>query len=214
MTMGSASVEISNSELAQGGMEHVCLQLLKQKSPSTYIHCIRASMISMQFAAFLKLDSHQKERLISGCRMHDIGKLLVPSAILHSKSKLSNRDWSILKLHPVCGGHLIEDRSNAYDRAVWNIVMYHHERWDGNGYPSGLAGNDIPYLARICSVIDAFDSMTSDRGYRKGLPYLSAIMELERNSGTQFDPVIIEQFVDFTRQSGFLQMIYGLPVAI
>lgn len=214
MTTGITSVDNSNSDIEQDDIASLCLKLLKQKSPSTYIHCIRASIIAKQFGRVMNLDDQHLTQLIQGCQLHDIGKLLVPNSVLHCNCKLTERDWVILKLHPVCGGHLLDYNGCRLDEAVWNIVMHHHERWDGYGYPDGLSGSQIPYLARICSVIDAFDSMTSDRGYRKGLSYITAIHELQRNSGSQFDPEIVEAFFHFTRDPGFLPFIHNLPAAI
>lgn len=214
MTRGMISVDNSNSNIEQDDIESLCLKLLKRKSPSTYIHCIRASIIAKQFGSFMDLDARLLSQLVEGCLLHDIGKLLVPNNILHCNSKLTEKDWMILRLHPTCGGHLLDYDGCSHDRAVWGIVMYHHERWDGSGYPEGLSGSQIPYLARICSVIDAFDSMTSDRGYRRGLSYITAIHELQRNSGSQFDPEIVEAFIHFTRDSNFLPFIHNLPAAI
>jgi HD-GYP domain-containing protein (c-di-GMP phosphodiesterase class II) len=145
--------------------------------------------------------------------LHDLGKLFIPSSILNRESGLTEEEWEVMKLHSACGGQASQ-RDSALAQEVVDVITYHHERWDGKGYPAGLSGSGIPYFARICALIDTFDSMLSDRCYRKGLPYEVAVNEIRKNSGTQFDPALVEPFIAFSESSSFPMMLYKLSIAI
>jgi len=127
--------------------------------------------------------------------MHDIGKINISKEILIKKMPLSVEEWEILKQHPSNGAEIIEPVESL--RAIVPLILHHHERFDGKGYPAGLSGEDIPYLARVLTVADSFDAMTSKRSYtnlRK--TYDEAIEELKACAGTQFDPDITEKFIE------------------
>lgn len=188
--------------------------LLAKKSPSSYNHCIRVAIIAQQFAQYLNLRHEQQQLLIHGCYLHDLGKLFIPSSILEREGSLSEEEWHVMKLHASCGGQASQRCRGSLSQEVIDVITHHHERWDGGGYPAGLAGSGIPYFARICAVIDTFDSMLTDRCYRKGLSYEDAIEELRMNSGTQLDPSLVEPFISFTASPSFPMMMYKLSVAI
>lgn len=166
-------------------------EMLMRKHPETYHHCIRVAMLAEKIAEPLGLDGAEKDSLIRGCFMHDIGKTMIPRAIIEQSEPLTQQQWNIIKLHPLVGAELVE-ANPAFGPEIVAIVRSHHERWDGKGYPDGLKGEEIPFVARVCAVIDAFDSMTSYRHYRERKFTMSeAKLELIRHRETQFDPDIV-----------------------
>ncbi len=128
-----------------------------------------------------------------GYLLHDIGKVGIPDAVLNKAGPLDDDEWRIMRTHPVIGLQLVQPIRFLGDAV--QVVKSHHERWDGKGYPEGKAGEEIYLPARIFSVIDTFDAMTSDRPYRKGLPVHVAMEEIERCGGTQFDPDVAAAFI-------------------
>jgi putative nucleotidyltransferase with HDIG domain len=128
-----------------------------------------------------------------GALLHDVGKIGVPDSILLKPDKLTQDEWAIMQKHPRIGYEILQEIMFLSSAA--EIVLTHQERWDGKGYPNGLAGNDIPLGARIFAVVDTMDAMTSDRPYRKALSFRAAEDEIRSCSGTQFDPMIVEAFL-------------------
>ncbi len=122
--------------------------------------------------------------------LHDLGKIGMPEEILNKQGSLTREEHEAIRRHPSIGSRILKDALHLNDLAP--AVMYHHERWDGAGYPSGLSGERIPLMARILAVADAFDAMTSDRPYRKAMSVQDALVELRANAGKQFDPMVVE----------------------
>ncbi|MGG6313752.1 HD-GYP domain-containing protein [Paenibacillus macerans] len=165
--------------------------MLMRKHPETYHHCIRVAMLAEKIAEPLGISGMEKDILVRGCFMHDIGKTMIPREIIEQTEPLTKQQWNIIKLHPLVGAELVE-ANPAFGPQIADIVRSHHERWDGTGYPDGLKGEEIPFAARVCAVVDAFDSMTSDRHYReRKLTMAEAKLELVRHRETQFDPDIV-----------------------
>ncbi|HEX9022811.1 MAG TPA: HD domain-containing phosphohydrolase, partial [Geobacteraceae bacterium] len=135
-----------------------------------------------------------------GSWLHDCGKIGVPEAILNSPNSLSDTEWETIRKHPAWGADVA--RQARLPQSVVNIIMFHHERWDGGGYPSGAAGNEIPLEARIVTVADVFDAMTSDRPYRKALPRDKARTILASLAGKMLDPQLTELFLSLTVEEG------------
>jgi cyclic di-GMP phosphodiesterase len=135
--------------------------------------------------------------LAYGFLLHDIGKLAVPDAVLNKPGELDDAEWELMREHPRAGVRILAPIP-FLGRAL-DVVRHHHERWDGSGYPDGLAGEDIPRWARIFSVVDTVDAITSDRPYRAGMPLEVALAEIEKGGGTQFDPVCAEAFLRLDR---------------
>jgi len=132
--------------------------------------------------------------------LHDIGKITVSESILNKPGKLTKREFANIKDHPIVGATLVS-QIKGFEQVI-PIVRHHHERFDGKGYPDGLAGEEIPLEARIMSVVDVFDALTSERSYRKALSREETIAELERGAGTQFDPVVLEAFLALAEARG------------
>ncbi|MDQ3867546.1 MAG: HD domain-containing protein, partial [Actinomycetota bacterium] len=146
----------------------------------------------------LSLEPRKRAELVYSSLLHDVGKIGISERILMKPSELTPEEWSIAQLHPRIGYRLVEQVPAL--RAIQLAILHHHERWDGDGYPAGLGGDDIPLEARIIAVADAFSAMTSDRPYRRRMTVEEACAELERCAGTQFDPVVVRLFVDEVRR--------------
>lgn len=168
------------------------VQALETRDFETHGHSERVVTFSLRLGYELGLDKDALADLELGALLHDIGKIGVPDAILRKPAKLNEEEWDKMKLHPLHGQKIL--RNIKFLEGAAKIVSQHHEQWDGSGYPYGLRGEDIDIGARIFAVVDAFDAMVSDRIYRKGRPYHAALEELERCSGTQFDPMVVEAF--------------------
>ena len=145
-------------------------------------------------ASILEMSAEQISRIGLAALLHDLGKLALPSAILLKPGPLSAEEWAVLHRHPELGAQMLS-RAGAGWADLGHIVVAHHERWDGGGYPRGLERDAIPLEARILSVVDAFDAMTSPRVYRRPLAREEARAELERCSGQQFDPRVVWAFL-------------------
>jgi len=139
-----------------------------------------------------------EEVLLAGILLHDIGKIFTPKEILYKPGPLTDEEWEIMRRHPVDGAEVLEQIANLREMA--NNVRYHHERYDGSGYPEGLKGEAIPIGARIAAVVDAFDAMISDRPYRKAMSVEHAVEELTRNKGSQFDPKVVDALISLYRE--------------
>jgi len=163
----------------------------KDKYTSGHSNAVTAYTIPI--AKEMGINKEELGKLEYAGLLHDIGKIGIMEQILNKPSRLTNEEFGIIKKHPVIGYEIL--KSIDFLKDVTLLVKYHHERWDGNGYPDGLKGEDIPLGARIIAVADTFDAMTSDRPYRKGLPVEVAVDEIKRCSGSQFDPKIVEAFI-------------------
>ncbi|MCA1840389.1 MAG: HD domain-containing protein [Actinobacteria bacterium] len=157
-------------------------------------HAKRVTKLAAKIAARVDPELQDNELLRYGFILHDIGKIGVPEEILRKTSSLNEDEWSIMRTHPIMGVQIISPLDLG--PPVEDIVRHHHERWDSKGYPNGLEGTDIPTGARIFSVADTFDAMTTDRPYRQGLPVDFAVTEIARMAGSQFDPVVVQGFID------------------
>lgn len=169
------------------------ISVINAKDRYTYGHVERVVIYSRLLADQLKLSEKEKATLIYGAYMHDIGKINIAKDILVKKMKLTNDEWGELKQHPNNGVEIIKPVESLKD--VIPLIQFHHERFDGKGYPHNLKGEDIPYLARVLTVVDSFDAMTSNRPYNKRKTYEEGVEELRKCSGAQFDPDIVEAFI-------------------
>lgn len=184
-----------NEELEKAYLDtiEILRYTVEAKDPYTKGHSDRVSEYSVLIGTKMGLDEDSLHTLKVGGLFHDIGKIGIPDSILLKETKLSDDEYSQIKNHPSIGVHILGDAKIFKD--IIPIVKHHHERYDGRGYPSQLAGEDIPILARITAMADAFDAMTSKRTYRDALPLDAVISKIEKNSGTQFDPKIADLFL-------------------
>jgi response regulator RpfG family c-di-GMP phosphodiesterase len=165
---------------------------LETRDLETHGHSERVVTYSMRLGREYGLNGQILKSLEFGSLLHDIGKIGVPDLILRKPAKLTPEEWVLMREHPSHGKQIL--RGIAFLEGAAKVVAQHHEKWDGSGYPLGLGGEDIDICARIFSVADAFDAITSDRVYRKGKPYEAAALELDEWAGKQFDPKVVEAF--------------------
>ncbi len=170
----------------------VLIYILESKEPYTSGHSERVSFYADLIAQEMHLSKEEKENLQMATLLHDIGKIGVSNHLLE-KTELNENESLNLRQHPLKAVQLIEPL--AFPAMVISAIRHHHERWDGKGYPDGLAGEDIPLLARIISLADSYDAMTTDRPYREGLSTKKVFEEIEKNAGSQFDPQIVSIFL-------------------
>ncbi|ANB56381.1 diguanylate cyclase domain protein [Anoxybacillus sp. B7M1] len=171
------------------------LRIFLSKDVYTYRHSKRVFTYALEFSERLDLTDHEKQTLILGALIHDIGKIEVPRDILNKKGKLEPHEWEIIQKHVIWGKEILA--SNRRFEDVLPLVELHHERYDGKGYPYGLKGEEIPKLARILCIIDSFDAMTTERPYQPTKTFEEAVAELRACAGTQFDPYYAQQFIQF-----------------
>jgi len=165
---------------------------LETRDLETHGHSERVVSYSMRLGREYRLDSRHTKALEFGSLLHDIGKIGVPDLILRKPAKLTPEEWVLMRQHPSHGQQIL--RGIHFLEGAARVVAQHHEKWDGSGYPLGLRGEEIDVCARIFSVADAFDAITSNRVYRKGKPYQAAAEELDAWAGRQFDPKVVEAF--------------------
>jgi putative nucleotidyltransferase with HDIG domain len=154
-------------------------------------HCRSVVQLVMEVAKLLGLSAERRRNLEFGALLHDVGKIAIPKEIINKPGKLDSHEWTIIQTHTLEGQKML-DRVGGFMRDVGLIVRSHHERWDGGGYPDGLAGEAIPLESRIIACCDTWNAMRTDRSYRKALSHEVALTEIHANSGTQFDPHVVD----------------------
>ena len=166
-----------------------------EKDPYTSGHLEGVERLGLMTAEELGYDlsGHKKDVLVAALHLHDVGKIGIPDHILKKPTKLTEEEWKIMRQHPIKGAKILEPLTDF--REVANIVLHHHEFYNGKGYPNGVRGEAIPIESRIIAVVDAFHAIVSTRCYSKGRPAKAAFRELERASETQFDPKVVHAFI-------------------
>ena len=189
----------TNDKLEKAYLESVqtLRYTVEAKDSYTRGHSDRVSEYSVLIGKKVGLPEEELKILKIGGLFHDIGKIGIPDSILQKNAKLTDDEYSEIKNHPSIGAHILGAASIFQD--IIPIVKHHHERFDGKGYPSGLKGEEIPYMARIAAIADTFDAMTSKRSYRNALEINTVIEEIERCKGTQFDPKLADVFLDIIK---------------
>ncbi|MEA2015859.1 MAG: diguanylate cyclase [Actinomycetota bacterium] len=166
---------------------------LEERDYETEEHAMRIANLSMDLGKKMNLKYNELNELRLVAILHDIGKISISDSIILKPGKLTPEEWDIIKTHPEAGYRLAKSSRDL--EQIAKGILYHHERWDGNGYPKGLKGKKIPVFSRIVSIADAFDAMTNDRPYRKALSSEAAIEEIKKESGSQFDPDLAKKFI-------------------
>ncbi len=190
-----------NKELEKTFFFHIVESLaisLDEKDEYTHGHSKRVTNLSLQLAEYATEEVVDFELLRLCGVLHDIGKIGIPDKILGKTGRLTAEEFAMIKKHPEKGAQILRPmESDKRIAAISKVIRHHHERYDGKGYPDGLKGEKIPYLSRIITVADSYDAMTSDRPYRKGMDISSAIEEIRKYSGSQFDPILAQKFIAF-----------------
>ena len=195
-----AQVERRNAALEARFLEmaHHWGDSIESKDHYTQGHCERVAFFACVLADSMGMDSHSLFWFRLGALLHDIGKIIVPTEVLNKAGHLTDEEWAIMKRHPEAGLELVADIDFPGD--VRAIIRNHHERWDGTGYPDGLAGEEIPFAARILCVADVYDALTTARSYRDCLSHARAVEEMRSSKG-QFDPALLEAFLGWAESS-------------
>lgn len=180
----------------------VLINALCDQSTETESHTSRLREWAVKIGKKLNLPKHELDRLVLAATLHDIGKIGIPVEILKKETPLTLEEWEIIKNHTEIGYQMLESTQDFYH--VSKEVLYHHERWDGKGYPEGLKEDEIPYLSRIINIADSFDVMINGRPYSKEKTILEAAEDLKYNAGKQFDPNIIPVFLSILKEEGDL----------
>lgn len=198
-TPGSLETVLRDPKLS--GIRDIGLAI-DAKTPFTFGHTDQVVRLAMNFAKFLKLDPTEMESLRMASLLHNIGLMNAPEQVLNKPGPLTTEERKIIQAHPTLAEMLLKDAPRL--EGVLPAILYHHERWDGNGYPKGLHGEDIPFLARILAISEAFHAMISNRPYRRRLTDEEAIEELNQCAGRQFDPQLVKSFVQVLSIGGDL----------
>jgi putative two-component system response regulator len=169
-------------------------QVVEMKDSTTAGHLDRTQQLGLAIAEAVDPAMAAQPETRYGFFLHDIGKVGIPENILCKPDSLDDAEWLVMREHPTIGAHIVEPI--RFLAGAVDIVRSHHERWDGNGYPMGLRHEEIPLAARVFAIADCFDAMTNDRPYRRALPVEQAIDEIVRGACTQFDPDIVQVFLD------------------
>lgn len=190
----------SLGNLYRGNGAESLIKRFKRARPETYHHSVRVSRLSRKVGCAFGFDEERLKKLCYTAVLHDVGKILVPEVVLNRPRKPTRTELFILHMHPSFGALLASYFNLPAELRI--RTQHHHERWDGKGYPHKLGGEDIPLMARIVQVADTYDAMVAQRPYRKPLNHNEAAAELQRHSAKQFDPRIVEAFLDTFPASG------------
>jgi len=192
------------------GMLKGLLSTINAKDKYTFGHCERVSSYAVMVGEAMGLDKQEIQTLLHAGLLHDIGKIELPKSVLNKTACLSEEELKSVSQHPIHSAHILEPLSNTGN--LIDYVIHHHERYDGKGYPDGLKGEEISIGARILCVVDCFDAMVSERPYRRSMTIEEAIIELKRCAGTQFDPKIVQIFIDALRNKMSVKYDYKIGV--
>jgi putative two-component system response regulator len=158
-------------------------------------HISRMSKLAHRLAIAAGMDRERAEMMLQASALHDIGKIGIPDRVLLKPGKLDAEEWELMQTHTTIGAQLLAGSSSEVVQMAEQIALTHHERWDGKGYPHGLAGEDIPFESRICTIADVFDALVSERPYKKAWPVSEALAEIARMSGSAFEPWLADVFL-------------------
>jgi putative nucleotidyltransferase with HDIG domain len=179
---------------------------IEARDPYAKGHSSRVTVFAQAMARALRFDKDRISVLRLGALLHDVGKLVVPSRVLLKRGPLTDEELGLMRRHPAAGARML--RSLGAPETILPLVLHHHERWDGAGYPTGRRGDDIPLEARVLCIADSFDAMTSTRPYRASWSPEEALEELARCAGTQFDPDLVGAFASAWAEAGLGVLVW------
>jgi HD-GYP domain-containing protein (c-di-GMP phosphodiesterase class II) len=191
---GAQDPEVFEGERRVLGIARTLVEAMEAKDPNIKEHLRSVSSFSLRIGREISLTEEQMEALANGALLHDVGKIGIPDRILQKTVRLTEEEYAVIKQHPALGVGILTPAKEL--ASALPVVKHHHERYDGRGYPDGLEGEEIPLIARIVSVADAFDSMIRARPYGYGVSQKAALEEIRENSGTQFDPKIVSVLLE------------------
>ncbi len=186
--------KLNESKSIRSAIIHSLQASLEEKTTETRAHAERLRTLALRLGKRIGLAANDMDELALAAIMHDIGKIGIPDSVLTKTGPLDEEEWLVMKKHPEVGYHIILSSPNM--AKVAEFILCHHERWDGGGYPRGLQRENIPLISRIIAVVDSYDVMTSDRPYKTAMTSQTALTEIQRCSGTQFDPSVASAFVE------------------
>jgi len=187
------ALQLLDTRLAHVQTVRMLANAVEARESYTRGHVERVQHYALQLARALGWEAEALALCEFGALLHDVGKLAVPRSILNKRRPLTYSEWELLRRHPETGRQMLEGVDHL--RGAIPYVLYHHERWNGTGYPARLAGLEIPREGRLLAIVDAYDAMTTNRPYRLAMPVEQALAEIRKQSGVQFDPAIVEVFV-------------------
>jgi len=190
-----ANIRTDKNEDLEALIYSIYLQKLLTHDPYTYYHSIRVGCLMSAFGTHLGLSSDITESLYFSGLLHDIGKLNVSKKILSKPGSLTEAEWESIKAHPIEGFNLLSP--SLSDSIFWDVIRYHHENYDGSGYPFKLVGEEIPYYAQIARIVDTFDAMTTHRSYNKKRSVNATLRTIEDSIGYGYEPQLSRSFIDF-----------------
>lgn len=182
------------------------------KDEDTFRHIQRIRHTSRLVARQLGCSAEEQENIFHASAMHDVGKVGIPDAILAKRGELTDEEWKMIKTHPEKGASILGGSETEILRLSEAIAMYHHEKWNGEGYPAGLKGEEIPLAARIVAVADVFDALVQERPYKKAWPLEDALDLIQNESGRHFDPLVVEAFFECRKEIVHIQQEHGEQV--
>lgn len=189
--------KLNESKSIRSAIIHSLQASLEEKTTETRFHAERLRTLGLRLGKRIGLGANDMDELALAAVMHDIGKIGIPDYVLMKRGPLEDDEWQIMRKHPEIGYHII--LSSPSMSKVAEFILAHHERWDGKGYPRGLQKENIPLISRIISVVDSYDVMTSDRPYKTAVTPEMALKEIERCSGSQFDPMVAATFIEMVK---------------
>lgn len=189
--------KLTNRKSGRSNVLSAFLSTLREKSYETEEHASRMNELSLQLGKKVGLSGSELDKLSLLTSLHDIGKITIPQELLNKEEPLTDNEWKLIKKHTEAGYRIVSSMDEVSDIAEY--ILHHHEKWDGGGYPEGLEGEEIPFLSRILSVVDAYDVMISGRPYKESISKEEALQEILDCAGSQFDPELAEKFVEFMK---------------
>jgi diguanylate cyclase (GGDEF)-like protein len=199
------NMEISSDEREVLNSIRTLVSVINAKDRYTYGHSERVTYYSHKMAEKMGLSEEEIRWVDYASFLHDIGKIEIDREILNKPSKLNDAEWAIIKQHPIWGSDMVKPLTKL--RPIVSIIRYHHENYDGSGYPDGLSGDEIPVISRIIRIVDSFDAMTSHRPYRQNMSWDEALNEIRRHAGTLFDPTLVVYFEEILKSDSSKQVV-------